>query len=129
LSGGVVLGTPLVTEERKSPRSEGIWPVVILTGRGAIVAETRNISPQGAFIFSDQPLPPEEKIRLLIMFPNRRYLDIPAEVTWSYPYGSEKDVTPCGMGVRFTEISAQDQEFISSLSSGYLKEEGEKGTL
>ena len=119
----------MVTEERGYPRSKGSWPVVMLTGRGALIAETRNISPLGAFIFCDQPLPVEEKIRLLIMFPNRRYVDISAEVTWSYPYGSEKDDTPCGMGVRFTEVSEQDRDFISSLISGYLKTEDDKGVF
>ena len=117
------------TESRKYPRSKGSWPVVILTDRGAIIAETRNISPLGAFIFCDRPLPPEEKIRVLILFPNRRHLDLPAKVTWSYPHGTEKDDTPCGMGVLFTEISKADRDFIASLSSGYLKLEYEKGTL
>jgi hypothetical protein len=60
------------------------------------------------------------------MFPNRRYLDILAEVTWSYPYGSLEDATPCGMGVRFTRISDADREFISSLASGYLRAESAK---
>ena len=116
------------TEARKQPRSKGSWPVVIITDRGALIAETRNISPLGAFIFCDRPLPVEEKIRVLIMFPNQRYLDILAEVSWSYPYGSYKDDPPCGMGVRFTEISKADRDFISSLSSGYLRSELEKGT-
>ena len=61
------------------------------------------------------------------MFPNSRYLDIRSEVTWSYPYGSDKDATPSGMGVRFLETSEADREFISSLSSGYLQAEFEKG--
>lgn len=102
--------------------------MVILTSRGALIAETRNISPQGAFIFCERPLPPEEKIRVLIMFPNSRYLEIPSEVTWSYPYGSDKDAIPSGMGVRFLEISEADREFISSLSSGYLQAEFERGS-
>ena len=123
------LNTSEWTEVRKYPRSRGAWPVVIMTGRGALIAETRNISPQGAFIFCDRPLPPEDKIRVIIMFPNSRYLDLPAEVTWSNPYGSEKDDTPSGMGVKFTEISEADLEFISSLSSGYLRSEDEKGTF
>jgi hypothetical protein len=100
-----------------------------MTSRGALIAETRNISPQGAFIFCDRPLPPEDKIRVIIMFPNSRYLDLPAEVTWSYPHGSEKDDTPSGMGIKFTEISEADLEFISSLSSGYLRSEDQKGAF
>jgi hypothetical protein len=100
--------------------------VVILTTRGALAAETRNISPHGAYIVCERPLPPKEELRLYVMFPNRRYLDILAEVTWSYPYGSLEDATPCGMGVRFTRISDADREFISSLASGYLRAESAK---
>ena len=80
------------TDAREFPRSKGAWPVVIMTNRGALIAETRNISPQGAFIFCDRPPPPEAKIRVIIMFPNSRYLDLAAEVTWSYPYGSDKTI-------------------------------------
>lgn len=123
----MILDTLEVTDAREFPRVKGNWPVVIITSRGAIIAETRNISPRGAFIFCERPLPAKEKIRVLIMFPNRRYLDVPAEVTWDYPYGSDKDETPCGMGVKFTEISEADREFISSLASGYLKAEYEGG--
>ena len=120
------MNTSTVNNERSYPRIEGIWPVVILTTRGALAAETRNISPHGAYIVCERPLPPKEELRLYVMFPNRRYLDILAEVTWSYPYGSLEDATPCGMGVRFTRISDPDREFISSLASGYLRAESAK---
>ena len=127
--GGMNLDTSEWSDAREYPRSKGAWPVVIMTSRGALIAETRNISPQGAFIFCDRPPPPEEKIRVIIMFPNSRYLDLPAEVTWSYPYGSDKDDTPHGMGVKFTDISKADREFISSLSSGYLRSVDRKGVF
>jgi len=122
----MTLDTQEWIEARKYPRSKGSWPVVVLTDRGALIAETRNIGPQGAFIFCERPLPPKTKFRILIMFPNKRYLDLPAEVTWSYPYGSVNDATPCGMGVRFTEIPEADRQFIASLSSGYLHSEFDK---
>ena len=122
----MLLNTSKVHNERKYHRIEGSWPVVILTSRGALAAETTNISPDGTFVVCDKPLPPKEELRLFIMFPNRRYLDIAAEVTWSYPFGSLEDATPCGMGLRFTRISDADTEFISSLASGYLRAESEK---
>jgi len=125
----IFLNTSTVNKERKYPRIEGSWPVVILTTRGALAAETRNISIHGAFVVCDKPLPPKEELRLFIMFPNRRYLDILAEVTWSYPYGSMEDKTPCGMGLRFSRISAADREFISSLASGYLRTASEQGSF
>ena len=126
---GMLLHTSTVHNGRKYHRIEGSWPVVILTTRGALAAETRDISPDGTFVVCDKPLTPREELRLFIMFPNRRYLDIAAEVTWSYPYGSMEDTVPCGMGLRFTRISDADCEFISSLASGYLRAEFERLTF
>ncbi len=119
----MLMDTSPVTNQRQCSRIEGSWPVVMLTNRGALAAETRDISPDGAFIVCDRPLPQKERLRLFVMFPNRRYLDILAEVTWSYPHGSVVDNLPCGMGLRFTRISDADREFIASLASGYLRAE------
>lgn len=115
------MDTVAPANKRKHIRIEGSWPVVIQTGHGAQVAETSNISPQGAYIVCDRPLPSKTELRLFIMFSNRRYVEIPAQVIWSYPYGSSLDITPSGMGVRFTRVDDADREFISSLSLGYLK--------
>ena len=117
----MLMDTSPVTNQRQCSRIEGSWPVVMLPNRGALAAETRDISPDGAFIVCDRPLPQKERLRLFVMFPNRRYLDILAEVTWSYPHGSVVDNLPCGMGLRFTRISDADREFVASLASGYLR--------
>ena len=129
MSRGIVLDTSTANKERRCPRIKCSWPVVILTTRGALAAETSNITPHGAFIVCDKPLSSKTELRLFIMFPNRRYVEMLAEVIWSYPYGSDVDITPCGMGVRFTRITDADRDFISSLSSGYLKSEYKKGTF
>jgi len=43
-------------EKRLHPRIPANWPVVILTPKGAIKGETRNISVGGVFIFlSEKP--------------------------------------------------------------------------
>ena len=54
---------------------------------------------------------------LFIMLPDDSHIELLAEVIWSYPYGSLIDETPCGMGVRFTRISATDRDVISALAS------------
>jgi Tfp pilus assembly protein PilZ len=115
------MDTLAVANKRKYIRIKGSWPVVVQTAHGALVAETRNITPQGAYIACDKPLPSKTELRLYIMFSNRRYIEMPAKVIWSYPYGSAVDNTPPGMGIRFTRVADADREFISSLSSGYLK--------
>ena len=63
-------------------------------------------------------------IKLFIMAPNRRALEIPAQVIWSNPYGSEEDIPPRGMGVHFEKISDEDRDFVSNLVSEQLKEQG-----
>ena len=115
------MDTLAVANKRKYIRIKGSWPVVIRTAHGALVAETNNINTHGAYIVCDKPLPSKTELRVFIMFPNRRYVEILAKVIWSYPYGSAFDNTPCGMGIRFTRVTDVDREFISSLSSGYLK--------
>jgi hypothetical protein len=112
-------------QERRGNRRALIrWPIVILTNRGTIVGETRNIGVDGAFLFCPEPLRKREKFRLFIMAPDRRALEIPVEVIWSNPFGSEKDIPPRGMGVHFEAISDEDLDFISNLVSDHLKDHG-----
>ena len=115
------MDTVALADKRKHIRIEGSWPVVIVTAHGAFVAETNNVTTQGAYIVCDKPLPSKTELRLFIMFPNSRYVEILAKVVWAYPYGSDIDNTPCGMGIRFTRVTDADREFISSLASGHLK--------
>jgi hypothetical protein len=110
------------SERRGYRRAEIRWPIVILTNRGTIVGETRNVGVDGAFLFCSQPLQKREKFRLFIMAPDRRALEIPVEVVWSNPHGSEEDMPPRGMGVHFERISDEDRDFISNLVSDHLKE-------
>ncbi len=106
------MNTARVSEKRRYTRVELSWPVVILTTQGAMVAETKNISASGAFIFCRAPLPPKEKLKVFIMAPNRHSLNVSAEVAWSNPLGAEGDTPPCGVGIRFTRISAADRQFL-----------------
>ena len=113
------------TQERRTHRRAEIrWPIVISTNRGTIVGETRNIGVDGAFLFCPEPLRKRESLKLFIMAPDRHALEIPAQVIWSNPYGSEEDIPPRGMGVHFQKISDYDRDFISSVVSDHLQEHG-----
>ena len=92
-----------------SYKDQGKWPVVMLTDKGVLLAETRDISSEGVFISCEEPLRPEEKLRVFIMAPNHRPLEIPAEVTWSNPDASEQATAPKGMGLRFTKESSDQR--------------------
>jgi Tfp pilus assembly protein PilZ len=97
-------------DKRRSHRVKVRWPVVIMTSKGPVVGETRNIGDKGAFIYCKEFIHPKERCRLFIMIPDHTPVIIPVRIAWSNPYGSEIDATPCGVGVRFSDISAADRE-------------------
>ncbi len=109
------MNTATVTEKSRYPKAEVTWPVVILTAHGALVAETKNISANGAFLFCSAPLHPKEKLKLFIMAPNRNSLHVSAEVSWSNAPDTEVDIPQSGVGIRFTRISAADRRFLRDI--------------
>ena len=108
-------------DRRQLARANVTWPIVVLTNHGTMVGETRNISVDGAFVYCPEPLRKRDKLRLFIMAPNRRPLDLPVVVTWSNPHGSEGDLPPRGMGLRFERISKEDRDFIVGVVAGYVR--------
>ena len=105
----------MASERRTPTRVRVKWPVVIITTKGVVLAETRDISSDGAFIQCEMPLSPKEKLRLFIMAPNQRPLDFPAEVAWCNPHGAEADTNKQGMGVRFTEVSSHHRQILRGI--------------
>lgn len=94
---------PTMTEERRrGVRYEVSSPVRIITSRGDMIrGATENLSSQGAFIRSSQPLAPREWFFLEIDFPSGETFRVPASVVWVRPaMPDEVGGFPFGMGVR-----------------------------
>jgi len=111
----------MVVDRRTPTRIRAKWPVVVLTDKGVLLAETRDISSEGVFISCEEPLRPEEKLRVFIMAPNHRPLEIPAEVVWSNPHASEQETTPKGMGLRFTKDSSDQRGRLQDIVEQHYK--------
>ena len=94
---------------------------MVLTAKGVLLAETRDISSEGVFISCEEPLNAEEKLRVFIMAPNHRPLEIPAEVAWSNPHSSEQETTPKGMGLRFTKDSSDQRGRLQDIVAQHYK--------
>lgn len=121
------MSTKQGSDRRHHARVEVNWPVVILTHRGATVGETINIGVDGAFIFCPVPLLRKETPKLFILAPVRQPMSVSVEVTWSNLYSSEQDTPPPGMGVRFTQISDVDRQYLHemvAISKHYEKKAG-----
>jgi c-di-GMP-binding flagellar brake protein YcgR len=109
-------------KSRHYPRLRIRWPVYAQTAEQTIAGETESLSTRGAYVRCSQPLRINEVLDITINTPNsHRTLTARAEVVWSNMYGYDDELTPRGMGLRFLEISEEDQRYIS----GLLTEEDE----
>lgn len=113
----------MARERRRHRRVSVDWPVVVHYTHGGIVAEMENLGANGAFIRCDKALRPKESFKLHILAPNRTTLSARAEVAWLQVYCSEKDVPPCGMGVRFTRAPRAVRQFIEGFIAEHRDQE------
>jgi len=94
------------------------WPAKILIKDRSINGTTRNISPQGAFIYyfqphgDDRPLQVHKVVDLIIEAPGVAPLFICAEVIWSNILSSDEKNTLLGMGLRFIEVPDKELQFL-----------------
>jgi len=104
-------------ETRVHPRVDVNWDTFIKSVQGSIAATTRDISVDGAFVFS--PVEPELGQRFTIYFKPAGVRSIPviAKMVWSGNLDVD-DETVFGMGIRFIAISPADQNYIASLVEG-----------
>ena len=100
------------------PRPELKWPVSAQVGGGILHGETRDISPQGAFISCRKPLNLNEVFDMVVDVPEKS-LNVKAEVVWSNIHGPDDTITPRGMGVRFVKISQEDRRIIARKLDNY----------
>jgi hypothetical protein len=100
------------------PRPELKWSVSAQVGGGIIHGETKDISPQGAFIRCRKPLNLNEVFDMVVDAPGRS-LNVKAEVVWSNIHGPDDKITPRGMGVRFVSMSSEDRRILGQKLDNY----------
>ena len=100
------------------PRPELKWPVSAQVGGGIIHGETKDISPQGAFIRCRNPLSLNEVFDMVVDAPGKS-LNVKAEVVWSNIHGPDDKITPRGMGVRFVSMSNEDRRILGQKLDSY----------
>ncbi|MBW1980385.1 MAG: PilZ domain-containing protein [Deltaproteobacteria bacterium] len=90
-------------------RVEARYPVLVLTTEGTVQGETWQLTSHTAFVRCQQPLRVYDITNLSITVSERESVLADAEVVWSNRYGPDDHITPRGMIVRFTNISARDR--------------------
>ncbi len=108
-------------EKRRHPRIPVKWPVVLNTPQGSITGETVNISVGGALIFYSEKPELSDDFRIVLNASEEHALSITCEKIWSRNFNIDGKTVFMGMGVRFTDISVDDRQFISSLVADHRK--------
>ena len=113
----------MLPETNSPSRAKVRWPVTMDTEEGSADGVVLNINKNGAFIRCHKPLRLTETCKLSIDSPDQPIQDVTAEVVWTNMYGPDDDFTPRGMGVRFTEMAEQAENFLRKLVNGARKSE------
>ena len=106
-------------QKRLSFRIKVEWPVILGTTGGSVEGKTRDISAGGAHIRCSEHLGLNEPVNMTITPPDREPLEMAALVIWS----DSKDEAnrPRIIGVKFTEISAEDRQYIEQVALNDFK--------
>ena len=109
-------------DRRAYPRAKLKWPVKIKTEDGVMEGVTLDITPDGCFISCRNPLKLNVVFDMAIQVPkSKAILKASAEVVWSNIYGPDDEISPRGMGVRFTKIESKARKFIAQASLEHFK--------
>ncbi len=102
-------------ERRLHPRILVNWLATLHNVQGSIEGETRNISVGGAFIQYSEEADLNGELQIVFENSEQRSISVTGRKAWSGNFNIDGKSVFSAVGVRFTEISFEDREFISSL--------------
>lgn len=108
-----------IVERRKHQRIKARWPITVITDQGTIQGETRNITFDGLFMCSEEPLRLNETFNMQINPPNQQTTDFTARVIWSDLYAFVDQNTVYGTGICFVRISDGDRHLLNEILSAH----------
>jgi hypothetical protein len=91
----------LIKDNRRYPRFNVKWPVIIQHGDRIFKGEVHIMSANGGFIRSEQSLEPDGTVRLTINIPDGASLLLDARVVSSEHSHPEDEKYPYSIGVHF----------------------------
>jgi hypothetical protein len=105
-------------ERRKHSRKEVNWPISIVSEKGTLEGEIRNVTVEGLFVFCDEPLRLNEIYRMSIVPGDGGAIGVSGRVVRAEAYGMAEGDTAFGIGICVVEISDQDREALSEILAG-----------
>jgi Tfp pilus assembly protein PilZ len=102
-------------ENRRYSRAGIRWPVTMLGSQAKLKGQTENVSVDGAFICCEDAPPVDRNFFMIIETSDEKTMSIAAKVIWSTVLETKKSGSCFGLGVRFTNVSPSDRQFLSSV--------------
>ena len=101
-------------ETRLHPRILIDWYTFIKTFQGSITGKTKDISVDGACIYS--PMEPElgQSFTIVLKPPGTKSIPVIAKLVWSDNLDIDGKAA-FGMGIRFMALSPEDRQYIATL--------------
>ena len=116
------MNTLKIKRGHRYPKVDAKYPVVVLTADGAMKGETKHISTHQAFVRCKDPLRLYDVASMSIQFSDKEAILAEGEVIWSNRYGPDDEITPRGMVVRFTRLSARERKRLHDTIAKQYKE-------
>ena len=109
------------SEQRRHPRIEVEWPVIVSKGDDFIEGKTKDVAFDGISILCEEPLPLDEIVSISIEPTDKQPMVISGKVIWSDVYGIDDQDTTHGVGLCFVKISDEDRSRFLDLLSDLLE--------
>jgi glycine C-acetyltransferase len=117
---------PVTLERRKCSRMPLVGLEISSRNTGALIGKSKDISPNGMFIETKNPLKPFTKVLIEFKLPGEIMPIKPySEVKWNKK-GLPSETTPLGMGVQFVNIYESDKIRLARYSKSLNSESSPK---
>ena len=104
-------------EKRIASRAQFRWPVTMLTTQAKVEGIIENISPKGAFVSCKDFPSLEDGFVMVIKAPDHKTMNLNGKIVWSTVVESGEGRSQFGIGVQFTNMTADDSQFLHSMSA------------
>lgn len=92
-----------------------MWPIIVQAGKTLIEAESRVITSEGLLIKTEQQLPRNENLRIIIMPKPRVRVDVRGKLVFTNPSHRYSKSNFSTKGLSFVKVSKEDRYLLQKL--------------
>jgi hypothetical protein len=100
-------------DKGSQPSIAARWPITIITTKGRIEGESRNITVTGVFINCNEELQKDEPCRVVIKPPQKNSIEVKGKLVWSNSESNNRRDSLPGMGFSFVKVNKEDLHLLN----------------